>query len=440
MAWITGWCFVLGNIIITLSVNFGTTLFIIGCVNIFTTTSMVADPSDPTGVATIEAQVGIFDDSKPYQIWLIFLAITLVCNAISALGNKWLPILDTCAVPFTFAGVLAIIVTVLAVAAEGRRSASYVFGGFDPISGWTPPGWAFCVGLLHAAYATSATGMVVSMCEEVQKPATQVPKAMVGALLLNFTCGFIFLVPLCFVLPDLMAFVTDPYAQPLPVILSAAIGNQAGAFVLTVPIIILGIICGTGCTTAASRCTWAFARDGAIPGSNRLGFNKVNDKLGMPLNAMMLSMVIQILLGLIYLGSAAAFNAFNGAGVIFLTLSYVIPVAISLFTGRSKTLAGAKYNLGAFGAVCNVVSIGELLEAFFCLVVNCANSISAWCLFAIPLFSMPSGLPVTLNGMNYASAVFVGGVAISALSYFLYGKKHYSGPKVEDEMEPTVYN
>lgn len=53
---------------------------------------------------------------------------------------------------------------------------------------------------------------------------------------------------------------------------------------------------------------------------------------------------------------------------------------------------------------------------------------------------MPSGLPVTLNGMNYASAVFVGGVVISALSYFLYGKKHYSGPQVGEEMEPPGYS
>lgn len=259
MAWVTGWCFVLGNIIITLSVNFGTTLFLIGCVNIFTTTGMVPDPNDPTGVAMVEGQVGIYDSRQPYQVWLIFLAITLFCNAVSSLGNKWLPLIDTCSVPFTFVGVLAIIVSVLAVAAEGRSSASYAFGGFEPISGWTP-GWAFCVGLLHAAYATSATGMVVSMCEEVQKPATQVPKAMVGALLMNFACGVVFLVPLCFVLPDLMAFINDPYAQPLPVILSSAIGNQGGAFALTVPIIILGLMCGTGCTTAASRCTWAFAR------------------------------------------------------------------------------------------------------------------------------------------------------------------------------------
>ncbi|EGP82673.1 unnamed protein product [Zymoseptoria tritici ST99CH_3D1] len=398
MAWITGWCFVLGNIIITLSVNFGTTLFIIGCVNIF-------QDGEGTGIWT----------PQPYQTWLVFVAITFVCNTVSALGNKWLPILDTCTIPFTFVGVLAIIVSVLAIAAGGRRDPSFGFGGFEPISGWTPPGWAFCIGLLHAAYATSATGMVVSMCEEVQKPATQVPKAMVGALFMNFCCGFIFLVPLCFVLPDLNVFPADVFAQPLPVILRFSIGNEAGAFILTVPIIILGVLCGTSCTTAASRCTWAFARDGAIPGSKRLGFERVNDKLGMPLNAMMLSMIIQIALALIYLGSTAAFNAFNGAGVIFLTLSYVIPVAISFFRGRSKTLVGAKYNLGIFGAFCNVVSI-------------------AWCAFAIPLFCMPSFLPITKELMNYASVVFVAGIAASALSYVFYGRTHYSGPKVAEEL------
>lgn len=61
----------------------------------------------------------------------------------------------------TFAGVIAIIVTVLAVADAGRHSAKYAFTAFEPNSGWVP-GWSFVVGLLHAAYATSATGMIIS--------------------------------------------------------------------------------------------------------------------------------------------------------------------------------------------------------------------------------------------------------------------------------------
>lgn len=52
-------------------------------------------------------------------------------------------------------------VCVLAIAKEGRRDASWVFTHFEVNSGWTP-GWSFIVGLLHAAYATSSTGMIIS--------------------------------------------------------------------------------------------------------------------------------------------------------------------------------------------------------------------------------------------------------------------------------------
>lgn len=157
------------------------------------------------------------------------------------------------------------------------------------------------------------------MCEEVREPATQVPKAMVGTIILNAICGFIFLVPLCFVLPPIEDVIAA--SSPVPYILKIAIGNNGGAFALTVPLLVLAFFCGVGCTTAASRCTWAFARDGAIPGSRY--WKQVNRKLDVPLNAMMLSMVVQIILGVIYFGSVAAFNAFSGVGVIFLvSLNY----------------------------------------------------------------------------------------------------------------------
>ena len=67
---------------------------------------------------------------------------------------------------------------------------------------------------------------------------------MIWTILLNMLCGFIFLVPLVFVLPNIASVVGDPSGQPLPVILRDAIGNEGGAFALTVPLIILGIFCG----------------------------------------------------------------------------------------------------------------------------------------------------------------------------------------------------
>lgn len=76
-SWICGWAYVVGNITITLAVNFGTTLFFVSCINVFES----------------EPGVGIFA-GEPYQVYLIFLGITLFTNAVSALGNKWLPWLD----------------------------------------------------------------------------------------------------------------------------------------------------------------------------------------------------------------------------------------------------------------------------------------------------------------------------------------------------------
>tara|TARA_R110002003_G_scaffold488_1_gene20060 strand:+ start:1354 stop:2169 length:816 start_codon:yes stop_codon:yes gene_type:complete len=76
-SWICGWSFVVGNITITLSVNFATALFFVACINVF-------ESSPGVGILA----------GEPYQVYLIFLGITLICNCVSAFGNKWLPWLD----------------------------------------------------------------------------------------------------------------------------------------------------------------------------------------------------------------------------------------------------------------------------------------------------------------------------------------------------------
>ena len=285
----------------------------------------------------------------------------------------------TAAIFWTFSGLIAIVIVILVLAKGGRHDAEWVFTHFEASSGW-PDGWSFCVGLLHAGYATSSTGMIISyvnsaspsltfclcpkngilipprsMCEEVSDPSIQVPRAMVATIFINTLAGLLFLIPICFVLPDLQLLVNLASGQPVPTILKSAVGSSGGAIGLLIPLMVLAILCGIGCTTAASRCTWAFARDGAIPGAK--WWMQVNKKLDVPFNAMMLSMAVQLILGLIYFGSAAAFNAFSGVGVICLTASYATPIAISLFTGRKQVKTGRFY-LGPLGIVCNCVAIG----------------------------------------------------------------------------------
>ena len=137
--------------------------------------------------------------------------------------------------------------------------------------------------------------------------------------------------------------------------------------------------CAISICCAASRATWAFSRDRAIPG-HRI-FSKVNATLGdVPLYAFLLSTMIQVLLGLIYLGSSAAFNAFSSVGVICLGTSYALPVAISLMN-RRRDVEDAPFSLGRWGVVINLISV-------------------LWILFAICLFSMPAVIPVTKTTMS----------------------------------------
>lgn len=111
-----------------------------------------------------------------------------------------------------------------------------------------------------------------------------------------------------------------------------------------------------------------------------------------------------MLLGLINLGSSSAFTAFVSVGVIALAAAYAIPIFLSLWHGREE-VAKAPWTCGGIvGRFVNVVAL-------------------AWIAFELVLFSMPTALPVTAVSMNYASVVFVGFMAISAVWYVFYARK-----------------
>lgn len=163
----------------------------------------------------------------------------------------------------------------------------------------------------------------------------------------------------------------------------------------------VAVFCCISITTAASRTLWAFARDQAIPFSS-LWSKLVGDQV--PLSALALLTVVQMLLGLVNMGSTSAFTAFASCGVIALAAAYAIVIAISLFTGR-KAVATARWRCPPLiGYFVNIMSI-------------------AWVAFQLVLFSMPAALPVTVETMNYASVVLVGFMFISFIYYIAYGRK-----------------
>jgi hypothetical protein len=87
-----------------------------------------------------------------------------------------------------------------------------------------------------------------------------------------------------------------------------------------------------------------------------------------------------------------------------LAVAYAIPISLSLFHGRAE-VKHAQWNCGrVVGTFVNVLAL-------------------AWIAFELVLFSMPTALPATAVSMNYASVVFVGFMAISAVWYLVYARK-----------------
>ena len=51
----------------------------------------------------------------------------------------------------------------------------------------------------------------------------------------------------------------------------------------------------------------------------------------------------------------------------------------------------------------------------------------------MPLFCMPSYIPVTVTTVNYAPVVFVAAALISGVWYWVWGHKNYAGPPTHED-------
>jgi len=345
-----------------------------------------------------------------WQLLLIFYGICLLTFVICTFGNKFLPMVDTICAAWTAISILVILIALSVKADVGRNSAAFTLGHYDTsFSGYG--GFTFFIGLLPAAYTFSAIGMISSMAEEVSQPALKVPKAISLCIPVGGIAGLFFIIPICATMPGLAEILTSPSGQALPFIFHVVMGSPGGGLGLTFLVLGVTTFCSISITVAASRCTWAFARDEAIPGSKL--FAKVSPKLGVPVWALALTTVVQMLLGLINLGSSSAFLAFVSVGVIALQVSYGIPIFLSLVHDKRKQVNAAQWNCGnLIGTIVNSVAL-------------------VWIAFEVVLFSMPTALPVTKVSMNYASVVLVGFGVLSAVWYFVHARK---GKGYDDQM------
>lgn len=379
LSFITGWTWLIGNWTLVLSVNFGFASLIAGTIGIY----------HPDWSAS------------SWQLLLIYYLITLTTFFIVAFGNRWLPWVDTLCAISTAASLLIILISLAVRARAGRHSAVYALTNFDPsLSGWG--NFSFFIGFLPPAYTFCFIGGLSAMAEECADPAVRLPRAMSLTIPVGLIAGLFFVLPICFTLPPLEDIIQAPSGQALPYIYATVMGTPGGGVALMFFILVASMCCCISNTVPASRTTWAFSRDNAIPFAKV--WSKVHPKLGVPVNGLALLTVVQMLLGLINLGSTSAFTAFVSCGVIGLSVTYSIPITISMIHHR-KEVNGARWRLpNPIGWTVNIIAV-------------------FWICFKAILFSMPNVIPVTETSMSYASVVFVGFMVLSGIWYLIHARK-----------------
>lgn len=225
---------------------------------------------------------------------------------------------------------------------------------------------------------------VAHMIEEIPNASIEGPKIMIYCVAIGTFTGFIFLTCLLFVSGGNTEEIIASPLGPLLYIIHNATHSRAGSVCLLMFPLICLLFATTAIMTTASRMVYAFARDGGLPASGF--FAKVHKRLGQPLNALILTTILTVIFGCIFLGSSSAFNAIISASVVALGVSYAMPVAINVLRGR-KMLPPRAFTLpGWFAWPANLLGI-------------------AYVIVTTILFVFPPELPVTGSNMSKFSRI-----------------------------------
>lgn len=347
-------------------------------------------------------------EAQRWHQFLIYIVYSVLGFLMNAFATPLLPLANKASFFWSMLGFVVICVVVLSTAAPKFADAKWVFGNFLNQTGW-PNGIAWLLGLLQGSFGLTAYDAVAHMIEEIPNPSIQGPQIMNASVLVGISTGFIFLIVLLFASggPVNVDGVISSPQTPLIHIFKIATNNNAAAVCLTLFPLVCLMFATFGFFTASSRMTFAFARDQGLPFSHI--FSHVHAKLKLPLNALILTMVIAIIFGCIFLGSSSAFNAITSASVIALNLTYGIPIAINCAQGRRQLPPRAFKLSPLVGWTVNIVGL-------------------IYVVITTVLFFFPPAVPATGSSMNYAIVAFAIWLAICFVYWFVHGRNAYEGP------------
>lgn len=248
------------------------------------------------------------------------------------------------------------------------------------------------------------------MAEELPNPGRWVPVSMVGSVFINGLIGLAYCIVLLYATGPLEQLLQSKTGFPFIDIYNDVTESRAGATVLSAMPIFVAVAAAVAGMSSASRTFWAFARDKATPFHEQL--SKVDHRLKVPVNTILVTFVLQALLGLIYLGSPTAFDAVLSMAIVGMYGSYMIPIVYMILGGREelRLQAPGSFKLGPWlGPILNWLS-------------------TVWIVIVIIFSTFPLELPVSAASMNYTVVVIAGWIVFGAIYYFVFARHKFQVP------------
>lgn len=375
-AWYVGWFNFLGEVAVTAAIDFGAALT-------WTAFANLAWGWEATAVHT----------------FTVFAVILLSHGLLNTFGVNLVRVLSNISAWWHLIGV-AVIVGVLALIPDNHQSLSWTFFHFENNWGWVNPIYVFFIGLLMAQYTYTGFDASAHVAEETHSASTNAPKGIVNSVIVSIIAGWVLLVAVTAAIQDYAGELASTTGLPAAQIFVDAAGRTTGLFLIFI-CAVAQYFCGMASVTANSRMTYAFSRDGALPGS-RL-WSKVNERTGTPTNSIWLCTVCSLILASPALKSTTAYLAVTSIAVIGLYIAYVTPV---LLRRLNPDFQVGVWNLGRWSAPIGWIAIG-------------------WVAFIVILFMLPPVSPITADNFNYAPVAVLVVLAFATASWFIGGRHHF---------------
>ncbi|KAK5746481.1 hypothetical protein LTR17_000861 [Elasticomyces elasticus] len=278
-------------------------------------------------------------------------------------------------------------------------------GSFE--AGWTNDFVSFNLGIILITYGFVGFDAAAHLSEETRRARFAIPRAMFWSICMNATLAFGMVITLLYCFGDVATNMLAAY--PLGLICLAATGSVAGASVMIAGPLTINFSVVLGSIAAASRLTWAWSRDGALPSY----FSYVSPRHRIPVRSVWLPIVVVMLLSLLNLtGSYTAFGVIISLSTLGLYQSYYIAIACMLHARLTHRIGRAPWSLGRFGIAINAFAL--LYSAY----------LAFWMVW-------PAYIPVTGSGMKYALPINAFVWTFTLVLWFAWGRKNWAGLDVE---------